>query len=81
MSRNSETHVLPEHATWGQALVWGVERLRASAIGDTPDLDAQTLLAHTLGVSRATLLAYPERRAYVGTGRHIRKSHRATAGA
>ena len=62
MSRNSETHVLPKHATWGEALAWGVERLRASAIGDTPDLDAQTLLAHTLGVSRATLLAYPERK-------------------
>ena len=62
MSRNSETHILPKRATWGEALAWGVERLRASAIGDTPDLDAQTLLAHTLGVSRATLLAYPERK-------------------
>jgi release factor glutamine methyltransferase len=62
MSINSERHILPEHATWGEALVWGIERLRASAIGDTPELDAQTLLAHTLGVSRATLLAYPERR-------------------
>jgi release factor glutamine methyltransferase len=62
MSKNSETHILPERATWGEALGWGVERLRASAIGDAPDLDAQTLLAHTLRVSRATLLAYPERR-------------------
>jgi release factor glutamine methyltransferase len=62
MSRNSETHILPEHATWGQALVWSVGRLRAGAISDTPDLDAQTLLAHMLGASRATLLAYPERR-------------------
>jgi release factor glutamine methyltransferase len=62
MSKNSETYVLPERATWGQALVWGVERLRWRAVGDTADLDAQTLLAHTLGVSRATLLAYPERR-------------------
>ncbi|HEY7092786.1 MAG TPA: peptide chain release factor N(5)-glutamine methyltransferase [Ktedonobacterales bacterium] len=62
MSRNSERHILPEHTTWGQALVWGVERLRASAIGYTPDLDAQTLLTHMLGVSRATLLAYPERK-------------------
>ncbi len=62
MSRKSETHILPKRATWGEALVWGVERLRASAIGATPDLDAQTLLAHTLGVSRATLLAYPERK-------------------
>jgi release factor glutamine methyltransferase len=62
MSRNSETHIPPKRATWGEALVWGVERLRASAIGATPDLDAQTLLAHTLSVSRATLLAYPERR-------------------
>lgn len=62
MSKNTETHILPECATWGEALIWGVERLRASAISNTPDLDAQTLLAHTLGVSRATLLAYPERR-------------------
>ncbi|HEY7021480.1 MAG TPA: peptide chain release factor N(5)-glutamine methyltransferase [Ktedonobacterales bacterium] len=62
MSMNSETHLLPEQATWDQALVWGVEHLRASAIGDTPDLDAQTLLAHMLDVSRATLLAYPKRR-------------------
>jgi release factor glutamine methyltransferase len=62
MSKNSETQVLPEDATWGQSLAWGVERLRAGASGDTPDLDAQTLLAHTLGVSRATLLAYPERK-------------------
>jgi release factor glutamine methyltransferase len=62
MSRNIETHLLSKDATWGTALVWGVERLRASAINDTPDLDAQTILAHTLGESRATLLAYPERR-------------------
>jgi release factor glutamine methyltransferase len=62
MSSNSETRALPEHATWGEALAWGIDALRASAIGETPDLDAQTLLAHTLGVSRATLLAYPERK-------------------
>ena len=61
MPEITETFSLPEQATWGQALAWGIERLRASAIGDTPDLDAQTLLAHTLGVSRATVLAYPER--------------------
>jgi len=62
MSRNSETHILPAHATWGQALVWGVGRLRVGASSDTPHLDTQTLLAHILGASRATLLAYPERR-------------------
>ena len=46
----------------GRGAGLGRRALRACATGDTPDLDAQTLLAHTLGVSRATLLAYPERK-------------------
>lgn len=32
-----------------------------SAVSDSPQLDAQLLLAHVLGVERSTLLAYPER--------------------
>jgi release factor glutamine methyltransferase len=52
---------LPPDATWGEALVFGAERLRAAKI-DSPDLDAQVLLAHVLGAPRATLLAYSERR-------------------
>jgi release factor glutamine methyltransferase len=62
MPETLQPQTLPEHITWGEALAWGVERLHASAIGDTPGLDTQTLLAHILGVSRATVLAYPERR-------------------
>jgi release factor glutamine methyltransferase len=62
MAESTQPHSLPEQATWGQALAWGVGRLRASAVGNTPDLDTQTLLAHTLGESRATVLAYPERK-------------------
>jgi release factor glutamine methyltransferase len=61
MSETFQTTPLPDGATWGQALTWGVNKLRAAAIGDTPDLDAQTLLAHTLGATRTTALAYPER--------------------
>ena len=62
MPETFQPQTLPEHVTWGEALAWGVDRLRASATDDTPDLDAQTLLAHTLGESRVIVLAYPERR-------------------
>jgi release factor glutamine methyltransferase len=57
-----QTELVANWTTWGEALNWGAHRARSAAIGDTPDLDAQTLLAHVLDVSRATLLAYPERR-------------------
>lgn len=48
-------------ATYGDALLLGIAALRAAGIGDTPDLDAQVLLAHVTGETRARLLAYPER--------------------
>ncbi|MGH7487222.1 MAG: N5-glutamine methyltransferase family protein, partial [bacterium] len=57
-----QPQVSPESRTWGQALAWGVGLLRTSSASDTPGLDAQALLAHTLDESRATILAYPERR-------------------
>lgn len=40
-----------------QALIWGAQRVRYVA----PRLGAEVLLAHVLGVSRAHLLAHPER--------------------
>jgi release factor glutamine methyltransferase len=61
MSENGQPQSFPSDAAWGVALAWGVDRLRA-ARDDSADLDAQVLLAHVLGASRATLLAYPERR-------------------
>src|SRR5690349_9511637 len=65
MSDGFRTAFSANWATWGEALTWGVGRLRVSSSdtpSDTPDLDAQTLLAHVLDSPRATLLAYPERR-------------------
>ena len=46
--------------TYGEALRLAVAWLREAG-SETPALDAQTLLAHISGASRATLLAYPER--------------------
>ncbi|MCS6839729.1 MAG: peptide chain release factor N(5)-glutamine methyltransferase [Roseiflexus sp.] len=47
---------LPDsHTTVNQALAWAVETLRD--ISDTPRLDAEILLAHALGWSRARVLA------------------------
>lgn len=43
-----------------EALIEGTTRLRP--ITDVPRLEAETLLAHATGLSRTTLLAYPERR-------------------
>ena len=45
----------------GEALRAAVDVLRGSGATDTPDLDAQVLLAHVTGLSRAQLLAFPER--------------------
>ena len=47
-------------ATYGDALRAATTLLRAAAT-DTPELDAQVLLAYITGAPRATLLAYPER--------------------
>ncbi len=44
----------------GEALRLAVDWLRAEG-SETPALDAQTLLAHVTGATRARLLAYPER--------------------
>lgn len=50
--------------TVASLLAEGVRRLRASAAGRapgaTPDLDAQVLLAHVLGVARVRLRSHPE---------------------
>jgi release factor glutamine methyltransferase len=62
MSDNPPDDLISTNATRGAALAWATERLRAGAVGDTPALDAQVLLAHTLGESRAMALAFPERR-------------------
>jgi release factor glutamine methyltransferase len=47
--------------TYGAALRSGAALLRAAGTSETPDLDAQVLLAHVTSAPRATLLAYPER--------------------
>lgn len=57
--RNADA--LAEAKTWGEALLLATARLRATRASETPELDAQVLLAHSVGVSRAAMLAYPER--------------------
>ncbi|HEX8731517.1 MAG TPA: peptide chain release factor N(5)-glutamine methyltransferase [Ktedonobacterales bacterium] len=52
---------LAQARTWGEALALAGGWLRATRVGETPALDAQTLLAHLTGAGRAALLAYPER--------------------
>lgn len=47
--------VMDDLSTVGAALAWAVARLRATS--DTPRLDAELLLAHILGWSRARVLA------------------------
>lgn len=48
-------------ATVGAALRAAVTLLRAAGVTETPELDAQVLLAYIASTPRATLLAYPER--------------------
>ncbi len=48
-------------ATCGNALALALALLRAARSSETPELDAQVLLAHVTGLSRPLLLAYPER--------------------
>lgn len=45
----------------GEALALASAWLRAAHATETPRLDAQALLSHITGASRATLMAYPER--------------------
>lgn len=52
---------LAEVHTLGAALALAESWLRAAGVDETPSLDAQVLLAHVTGASRAATLAYPER--------------------
>lgn len=47
--------------TLGEALRSATALLRRSGATESPELDAQVLLAHVTGLSRVTVLAYPER--------------------
>jgi release factor glutamine methyltransferase len=47
--------------SYGEALRLAVLWLREAGTLDSPELDAQILLAHVVGISRPTLLAFPER--------------------
>ena len=47
--------------TSGDALWRATRRLQETEAGQTPELDAQVLLAHVLKATRASVLAYPER--------------------
>ncbi len=51
---------LTAERTLGEALRLATDWLRAAG-SESPALDAQVLLAHVTGATRATLLAYPER--------------------
>lgn len=53
--------LLANAQTLGEALSLATRWLRGDARSDTAALDAQLLLAHVIGLSRATLLAFPER--------------------
>ena len=52
---------LADARAFGDALRQAQTWLRAAAVGETPGLDAQVLLGHVTGASRAAILAYPER--------------------
>jgi release factor glutamine methyltransferase len=47
--------------TWGEARAAATTRLRSAPGADTASLDADVLLAHTLGVGKEALFAHPER--------------------
>src|SRR3979411_3074571 len=53
-----DTHVMP---TWGEARADATRLLRTGADPATAALDADVLLAFTLGVGKEELLAHPER--------------------
>jgi release factor glutamine methyltransferase len=52
---------LADARTVGAALALADAWLRAAGVDETPGLDAQVLLGHITGASRAATLAYPER--------------------
>ena len=58
---NDQSTALAAARTLGDALAQATRWLRALPGNDTAVLDAQLLLAHVTGLSRATALAYPER--------------------
>jgi release factor glutamine methyltransferase len=47
--------------SFGEALQLAIRRLRSDSELDSPELDAQVLLAQVTGLSRAMVLAFPER--------------------
>ncbi len=57
----AQRRALAEARTVGAALALADAWLRAAGVGETPGLDAQVLLGHVTGASRASTLAYPER--------------------
>ncbi|MFH1927531.1 MAG: peptide chain release factor N(5)-glutamine methyltransferase [Chloroflexota bacterium] len=54
------SHALPTDADAGSALSWALGLLAGAEV-DTPRLDAELLLCHALGWTRASLYAHPER--------------------
>lgn len=58
---NAPGPLLSSAHTLGEALALAIQWLRALPENDTAALDAQLLLAHVTGLSRAAVLAYPER--------------------
>ncbi|HEX6123661.1 MAG TPA: peptide chain release factor N(5)-glutamine methyltransferase [Ktedonobacterales bacterium] len=57
----SDTGALRAARTWGEALWRATALLRAAPDASSPELDAELLLAHLMGVPRTSILAYPER--------------------
>lgn len=60
-TNDEDIRPLEEARTCGAALAAATRRIRAAGISATAALDAQVLLGHVTAISRATLLAYPER--------------------
>lgn len=60
-ANEARRRALVDARTLGAALALADAWLREAQVGETPALDAQVLLAHVTGASRATTLAYPER--------------------
>lgn len=55
------TDTLADARTGGEALWLATRHLQAAGAEQTPELDAQVLLAHVLKTTRTSVLAYPER--------------------